>query len=74
MQVELGDDGRYPMVGLLSISFQMLVREFLDLNEVIYVLGMHKNIILGSCLTDLKHKVEFDDEKVIIRSKNPDLG
>jgi hypothetical protein len=59
MQVELIDDGRYPMVWLRSISFFMLVGEVLDLHEVLYVPSMTKNILLVSFLIDLKCKIEL---------------
>jgi hypothetical protein len=68
MQVELGDDGKYPMTGLGSISFCMPTKEVLDLHEVLYVPGMTKNLLLVSCLIDLKCRVEFDDQEVIIKS------
>jgi hypothetical protein len=72
--VELGDDGKYPVTGLGSISFRMPPREVLELHEVLYVLGMTKNLLSVSCLTDLKCRVEFDDQEVIIRSHSLDPG
>jgi hypothetical protein len=72
--VELGDDGKYLVIRLGSISFCMLAGEVLELHEVLYVLGMTKNLLLVSCLINLKCKVEFDDQGVIIKSHSPDLG
>jgi hypothetical protein len=66
MQAKLGDAGKYSMNGLDS-SFYMLVGEVWDLHEILYVLGITKELLLVSCLIDLKCKVDFDDEGVIIR-------
>jgi hypothetical protein len=52
----------------------MLVGEVLDLHEVLYVHGMTKNLLSVSCLTYLKYRVEFDHQKVIIRSLNLDFN
>jgi hypothetical protein len=38
MHVELGDDAKYLMIGMGSISFYMPTREVLELYEVLYVL------------------------------------
>jgi hypothetical protein len=37
MQVELGNDAKYPKIGMGSISFHMPVVEILELDEVLYV-------------------------------------
>jgi hypothetical protein len=68
MQVELGDDAKYLVIGMGSISFCMPTGEVLELHEVLYVLGLTKNLLLVSCLTDLKCMVEFDDQQVIIKN------
>jgi hypothetical protein len=67
MQVELSDDGKYLVTGLGSISFSILDREVLDQHEVLYVTVMNKNILLVSCVTNLKCRFEFDDQRVIIK-------
>jgi hypothetical protein len=61
MHVELGDDDRYLVTRLGSISFCMLVREVLDLHEVLYVPSMTKSLLLVCCLIDLKCRDGFDD-------------
>lgn len=45
MQVELSGDGKYLVTRLVSISFCMPMGEVLELHEVIYVLGMPKNLL-----------------------------
>lgn len=37
-----------------SISFCMPAGEVLELHEVLYVLGMNKDLLPVSCITDLK--------------------
>jgi hypothetical protein len=67
MQEELGDDAKFLVIGMGSISFHMPTREVLELHEVLYVLGLTKNLLSISCLIDLKCMVEFDDQQVIIK-------
>jgi hypothetical protein len=45
----------------------MLAGEVLELIEILYVLGLTKNLLSVSCLIDLKCMVEFDDQQVIIK-------
>jgi hypothetical protein len=61
MYVELGDDGKYPVTGLGFISFHMLAREVLELCQALYVLGRTKNLLLVSCLIDLKCNAKFNN-------------
>jgi hypothetical protein len=44
----------------------MPLGDVLELNDVLYVLGLTKNLLLVSTMTDLKCVVEFDDKQVII--------
>lgn len=46
----------------------------MELHEVLYVLGMTEIFLSVSCLIDLKHRVEFDDQGVIIRCHSLDIG
>jgi hypothetical protein len=66
--VELGHDDKYPMTRLGSISFCMLAKEVLELREVLYVPSMTKNLLLVSCLIELKGRANFEDQKVIIKT------
>jgi hypothetical protein len=54
MSVELGDDATYPMRGVGSISFQTPIGDVLELSNVLYVLGLKKNLLLVSCMEDLQ--------------------
>jgi hypothetical protein len=51
MSVELGDDATYPMKGLGSISFWMPSSDVLELNDVLFVPGLKKNLLSVSCMT-----------------------
>lgn len=61
MQVELGDDATYSVIGMGSISFYMPSGDVLELHDVLFVPRLSKNVLSVSCLTDLKCVVEFDD-------------
>jgi hypothetical protein len=45
MQVELGDDAKYSVIGMGSISFCMLAEKVIELHEVLYVHGLSKNLL-----------------------------
>jgi hypothetical protein len=69
MRVELGDDAIYVVKGSGSISLQMPLGDVLELNDVLFVLGLMKNLCLVSCMIDLHCVGEFDPQKVIIRDR-----
>jgi hypothetical protein len=46
MVVELGDEATYLVRGVGPISFQMPLGDVLELDNVLYVLGLKKNLIL----------------------------
>jgi hypothetical protein len=62
MHVELGDDVKYSMIGMDSISFYLPTREILELHEVLYGHGLTKKLLLLTCITNPKCKIEFDDQ------------
>jgi hypothetical protein len=43
--------------------------DVLELNDVLFVLGLMKNLLLVSCMIDLHCVVKFDAQKVIIRDR-----
>jgi hypothetical protein len=53
MSVDLFDDATYPMGGVGTISFQMPWGDSLELIDVLFVLGLKKNILLVSCMQNL---------------------
>jgi hypothetical protein len=65
--MELGNYATYPLRGLGSISFWTPSTGVLELNDVLFVLGLKKNILLVYCMVELHCVIKFDDQKVIIR-------
>jgi hypothetical protein len=43
--VELGDDATYPVTRMGSVSFCMPSGDVLELDDVLYVLGLTKNLL-----------------------------
>jgi hypothetical protein len=66
MSVELGDDATYPMKGLGSISFQMPSGDVLELNDVLFVPSLKKNLLSISCMEDLQCRVAFEGQQCTI--------
>ena len=51
-QVELGDDKCYKIEGVGSISFRLESRDKLHIDEVLYVLGLKKNLLSVATLEE----------------------
>ena len=51
-QVELGDDTTYEIEGVGSIYFQLDSGTVLHIEDILYVLGLKKNLLLVACLED----------------------
>jgi len=66
VQVELGDNAMYLVVGVGSISFQMPLGDIIELTGILYELALSKNLLLVSVMIDLRYMVEFDDQQVLI--------
>ena len=45
VQVELGDDTRYPVAGVGTIPFQLQSSNSLNIDDVLFVLGPKKNLL-----------------------------
>jgi hypothetical protein len=72
IQVELGNDTTYPITKMSFLSFRMPSGNVLELNDVLSIPGLTKNLVSVSCMIDLQCVVEFDDQQVIIRKHNLD--
>lgn len=59
--MEHGDDAMYLVVGVRSIIFWMPSSDILELNGVLYVLGLTKNLFLILVIKNLGCITEFDD-------------
>jgi hypothetical protein len=65
LHVVLGDDDRYNVKGVGNSTFQLDSDMQLQLNEVLYVLGMKRNLISIFSLEDKGYKVTFSEGRVI---------
>jgi hypothetical protein len=65
MQVELVDDATYPIAGVRSI-FQMPSGGIFELIYVLYALGLTKNLLSVSMMTDLGYMAKFDNQQIFI--------
>ena len=59
MRIEMGDDGRYSVLGVGTISFQRKHGAPLTLKDVMYVPGLKKNLVLVMMLEDKGYDVVF---------------
>ena len=59
MQGGLGDDSTYPMTRMGSVSFCMSSGDVIDIDDVLYVLGLMKNLISVSTMIDLRSVPEL---------------
>ena len=65
-QVELGDEVRYEVNGVGSISLQLDSGSILHLKEVLHVLGLKKNLISVSVLENKGYLVVFTEKKTLL--------
>ena len=69
VQVELGDDASCEIKGIGSISSQLDSGSIIHIDEILYVLGLKKNLILVAILEDKGYKVTFMDGKALLCPK-----
>ena len=62
-QVELGDDSTYKIEGVGSTSLQLDLGTVLHIDDVLYVLGLKKNLLPVVGLEDKGYRVLFMDKK-----------
>lgn len=60
--MELGDDATYPITGERFVSFCMPSYDVVELDNVLYVPHLSKNLFLVSIMIDLRCVIEFDDQ------------
>jgi hypothetical protein len=73
-QVELGDDKYYKIEGVGSISFRLESGAMLHVDEVLYVLGLRKNLLSVGTLQDKAYWVIFKDMKALLWAKGSHLS
>jgi hypothetical protein len=66
MTMELGDDATYPVRGVGSISFWMPSGDVLELDHILLVPGLRKNLLSISCMTDIHWRVAFEGQQCTI--------
>jgi hypothetical protein len=72
VQVELGDDAKYLVVGVCTILLQLDSGNYLDFDDVLFVLGLRKNLLSFSVREDKVFTMEFKNQQVLIRPKEHD--
>ena len=69
VHIEMGDDGRYSVTGIGTISFERESGKPFVLKEVMHVLGLKNNIVSVAMLEDKGYDVVFSEGKAFLRSK-----
>eukprot|EP00253_Pinus_taeda_P017549 PITA_17549 len=69
-RVDLGDNGKYEFKGIGSSSFQLESRGNVSINNILYVLGLKKNLLSISSLEDKGYRIEFVDGQVLVWKKD----
>jgi hypothetical protein len=73
-QVELGDDKCYKIEGVGSISFRLESGAMLNVDEVLYVPGLSKNLLSVATLEDKGYWVIFKDREALLWAKGSHLS
>ena len=69
VHIEMGDDGRYSVIGIETISFERESGKPFILKDVMHVPGLKKNIISVAMLEDKGYDVVFSEGKAFLHSK-----
>eukprot|EP00253_Pinus_taeda_P006996 PITA_06996 len=69
VHIEMGDDGRYSVTGIITISFEREFGKPFVLKEVMHVPGLKKNLISVVMLEDKGYDVVFNKGKAFLCSK-----
>ena len=63
--MELGDNFRYVVKGVGSVLFQLEFRDSIHMRDVLYILGLKKNLLSISTLENRGYKVTFIDVRFL---------
>ena len=74
VHVELGDDATYAIQGVGSTSFQLYSGVILHIEEILFVLGLKKNLLSISALEIKGFRVSFMDGKALMWPKDGDMS
>ena len=67
MHIEMGDDGRYSVTRIGTITFQMHSGKPFQLKDVMHVPGLKKIFFSAAMLEDRGYDVVFSDGKYFLR-------
>ena len=70
LDIILGDDATYPTKGVGNATFQLNQGNTINLQEVLYVPDLKKNLVYISAMEDKGFKVAFIDGKVCVWKRN----
>ena len=73
-QVELGDDTTFKIEGVGSASLQLDSGIVLHIEDILYVLGLKKNLLSVVGLEDKGYRVLLRNKKVLLWPKNEKLS
>ena len=73
-QVELGNDTTYKIKGVGSTSLQLESCTILHIEDILYVLGLKKNLLYVAGLDDKGYMVLSMHKKVLLWAKNVKLS
>jgi len=74
VKVELGDDGTFDIKDFGSASFQLQSDNIFHIDEIIYVLGLKKNLISVAVLESKGYSIVFTKGKALMWSSNEDMS
>ena len=69
MHIKMGDDGRYSVTNIGTITFQRESGPPLTLKDVMYVSGLKNNLVFVAMLEDHGYGVIFRKGKVFLHHK-----
>jgi hypothetical protein len=69
MHIDMGDDGRYIVTSIGTITFQMDLGKPFQLKNVMHVPGLKQNLVAVAMLEDRGHGVVFSGGKDFLRHK-----
>ena len=68
-KVQVGDDYQYPIKGMGESSYKLRTRKLVKMKEVLYVLGLNKNLLSISSLDKKWFRVSFVDDEFLMCPK-----
>ena len=71
--IELGDNSTYSIQGFGCISFQLSSGDAIHTEDILYVLGLLKNLLFVFVLEDKGFRVIFMDNQAYLWLKNQNI-